>query len=169
LGRRDVTSLSSPLYAPARPALHSHVVATALVPPPHAGQGRASPSQQSCPSVSRLSRLSPSTGPPQHHREAAQPPGRAYTEHDRPDTGARWPSGCRPHHRQGRPGDVSTPSKPQNEIVVSPLSIPTTSRSIPAMSSPDFGFFHRPVRPGTTLRLPCSFQGDLCKIPGTRL
>jgi hypothetical protein len=159
LGRRDVTSLSSPLYAPARPALHSHVVATALVPPPHAGQGRASPSQQSCPSVSRLSRLSPSTGPPQHHREAAQPPGRAYTEHDRPDTGARWPSGCRPHHRQGRPGDVSTPSKPQNEIVVSPLSIPTTSPVHPGDELAGFWIFPPAGAPGDYIASSLFFPG----------
>jgi hypothetical protein len=39
-------------------------------------------------------------------------------------------------------------------------------RSIPATSSPNFGFPRRPVRPGTTLRLPCSFQGDF-RNPGT--
>jgi hypothetical protein len=100
-GRRGVTSLSSPLCAPAHPARCSHTVATASVPLPHARQGRANLSQQSSPSVSRFSRVSPSTGPPQHHHNTAQQPGRAYTEHGRPQKAHRGipppaPAGCIP-------------------------------------------------------------------------
>jgi hypothetical protein len=66
--------------------------------------------------------------------------------------------------RPARPPPVRPTIKTEPQVNLH--HFPTFSRPSPAFSSPDFGPLRRPVRPGTTLRLPCSFQGDF-RNPGT--
>jgi hypothetical protein len=61
-------------------------------------------------------------------------------------------------------GDVSTPSKPQNEIVVSPLSIPTTSPVHPGDELAGFWIFPPAGAPGDYIASSLFFPGRFMQV-----